>query len=374
MSSSSVESAALSALRASYTAYETEDTSASNELGSDDFLTLLVAQLENQNPLDPADTDQFTDQLSQFSQLEQLINLNDKIDVMLDQTTDSESSSNALDYVGMQVTGLANTMTIEDGSVSSGFYSLSEAAEVVVVIQDSDGNTVTTLDQGQQAAGSFLVTWDGTDESGDAVNEGTYTYAIMANSGSGFEQVPSSITGTVDAVTYQNGSPYLVVGGVLLDPSSVTTATESSENISSDTTSILEYLGKTVGSNYPIVQVDEGQVNGSDLSFYLETSEAVTVTIYNASDEAVATIELEQDDTTTGDNTVSWDALSDTGYQVSDGLYYYTVSTSSGSSATTPISGEVTGIESINGVRYLSLGESGRLVSLSSVNSIQNQG
>lgn len=370
MSSSSVESAALSALQASYTAYETEDTTDSTTLGKEDFLTLLVAQLENQNPLDPTDTSSFTDQLAQYTQVEQLINLNDTMDEMLENTAEAESTTNATDYIGKQVTGEADTMTVEDGSVTSGFYTLSEAAEVVVVVSDADGNVVTTLSQGQQEAGSFLITWDGTDDDGDAVDDGTYTYAVMADAGSGYEEISSTITGTVDAVAYKNGTAYLVVGGVLLDPSSLTSVTESAGS-DSDTTSLLEYLGKTVSSNYPLIQVDDGQVSGEDLGYYLETSDAVTITIYNASDEAVATIEVAAEDTVAGDNEVSWDALADTGYQVSDGLYYYTVTTSSGSSATTPVSGEVTGIQYINGVQYLALEESGRLVSLSTITSVQ---
>jgi flagellar basal-body rod modification protein FlgD len=377
MSSSSVESAALSALQSSYTAYETEETTGGSTLGTEDFLTLLVAQLENQNPLDPTDTSSFTDQLAQYTQVEQLINLNDKMDAMLEETTESESTVNATDYIGMQVTGEANTMTIADGSVTSGYYTLSDAAEVAVVISDDDGNVVTTLFNGQQEAGSFNLTWDGTDDSGNAVDEGTYTYAVMANTGSGYEALSSTITGTVDSVVYQNGTASLVVDGVLLDPSAITsmsktTATASNAGIASNgtSTSILEYLGKTVGSDYPLVQVNDGGVTGGALSYSLDTPEDVTVTVYNASDEAVATIEVASEDTVTGENAVSWDALADTGSPVSDGLYYYTVATES-NSATTPVSGEVTGIQSINGVQYLTLGESDRLVSLSTITSVQ---
>ncbi|WP_022665843.1 FlgD immunoglobulin-like domain containing protein [Desulfospira joergensenii] len=371
MSTSSVGNAALESLIAQYTAYEKEDTNANDEIGSEDFLTLLVAQLENQNPLDPADTSQFTDQLAQFTQVEQLINLNGKMDEMLKTAADSDSATNATDYVGMQVTAIANTMTVEDGSVTSGFYTLSKPADVVVVIQDENGNTVKTLEEGQQEAGSYLIAWDGTDANGDAVDEGTYTYTVMANAGSGYEKVTSTITGTVNSVVYQNGKPYLVVGGVLLDPSSVTSVTEPENSSDDDATSIMDYLGRTVSSNYPIVRVAEGQINGGDLNFHLETSEAVTITIYNANNEVVATIEVDEADTTTGDNTVPWDATSDTGYGVSDGLYYYTVKTASGSYATTPISGEVTAIQIVNGVQYLELGESGRLVSLSTVTSVR---
>lgn len=371
MSSSSVESAALSALQSSYTAYETEETTGGSTLGTEDFLTLLVAQLENQNPLDPTDTSSFTDQLAQYTQVEQLINLNDKMDAMLEETTESESTVNAPDYIGMQITGEANTMTIADGSVTSGYYTLSDAAEVAIVISDDQGNVVTTLFNGQQEAGSFNLTWDGTDDSGNAVDEGTYTYAVMANTGSGYGAVSSTITGTVDSVVYQNGTASLVVDGVLLDPSSITSMGKTAAIASNGTTtSILEYLGKTVASDYPIVQVDGGGVTGGDLSYSLDTPEDATVTVYNASDEAVATIEVASGVAVAGENKVYWDALADTGSPVSDGLYYYTVATES-SSATTPVSGEVMGIQYINGVQYLALGESDRLVSLSTITFVE---
>jgi len=369
MSSSSVENAALNSLRANYTPYKKEDKSGGNKLGSEAFLTLLVAQLENQNPMDPADTDQFTDQLSQFSQLEQLINLNDKIDAMFDQATGLKGNNNILSYVGMQVTGTANAMTIEDGSVSSGFYNLTKEADVTIVIKDDKGNVVKTLNQGQQSPGSFLIAWDGTDKNGEALDEGTYTYTVLADAGHGYKQVPSTLTGTVDAVVYQNGVPYLMVGGMLLDPSSVTAATRPPE--ATDTPiSIMEYLGKTVSSNYPIVRVDQGQVTGEDLSFKLDVASDVTVTIYNAADKAVATINVPAKDTVAGDNQVNWDGMAGK-FPADDGLYYYTVTTADGTAATTPVTGEVTRIVNIKGGQYLELGESGRLVSLSSIISIQ---
>ncbi|MCG8616845.1 MAG: flagellar hook capping protein [Desulfobacterales bacterium] len=370
MSTSSVESDALNSLMASYEPYQTEDTSSSSELDSDDFIELLVAEIENQNPLDPTDTSGMADSLSSYTQVSELEELNDKMDDLIDSTTASGSEDDALDYVGMQVTGEVNTMTVEDGTVTSGFYDLSESAEVVIVIQDENGNVVNTLDEGQVDAGSYLIAWDGTDDSGDAVADGSYTYAVMANTGSGFEQVTSTVTGSVDAVVYQNGEPYLQVGSILMDPDSVTTVTDTADSASDGSTSILEYLGTTVTSNYPIVQVSEGQVSGEDLSFYLESAQDVTVTVYDSTNEAVATIEIAAEDTQAGDNTVYWDALEDTGYQADDGLYYYTVTTDSGSAAT-PVEGEVTGIQVVNGAQYLELGETGRLLSLSTVTSVQ---
>jgi flagellar basal-body rod modification protein FlgD len=101
MSNSSI----ISSLNSGYEDYDAKKTSTSdsttdNALGNDEFLTLLVAQLENQNPLDPADTEQFTDQLAQFSQVEQLINVNDKLDEMKKNAEASEDNIDANSYVG----------------------------------------------------------------------------------------------------------------------------------------------------------------------------------------------------------------------------------------------------------------------------------
>ncbi|MCP4727612.1 MAG: T9SS type A sorting domain-containing protein, partial [bacterium] len=131
----------------------------------------------------------------------------------------------------------------------------------------------------------------------------------------------------------------------------------------------LEYLGKTISSNSPIVLVDDGAVSGDDLSFNLESAQDVTITVYNASGEAVTTITKTSDETSGGENSVLWNGVSDSGYQVSDGLYYYTVKTESGY-ATTPVSEEVTGIKYMNGGQYLVLGDSGRLVSMSTITGI----
>ncbi len=365
----------LSSLVNSYESYDTEktttsDTSSSTSLGTEDFLTLLVAQLENQNPLDPADTSQFTDQLAQFSQVEQLINVNDKLEEMKNNSNDSGDSIDANSYVGKTVSATVTSMTIDDGSVTAGFYEVAKPAEVTVYVYDSNGTKVATLFEGEVEAGSYLVSWDGTDDEGNSLDDGEYSYVVMADYGDGYEAVESYLSGTVDAVSYQNGKGYLVVSGVLVDPDNVTTVTASSSSSSSESTSILEYLGTTVSSNYPIIHKKDGEVQGDALSFSLTAASDVTVTIYNANDEKVNTIEISADDTTTGENSVTWDGLTSDGYASSDGAYYYTVTADTGTASTT-ISGEVTAITSVNGTKYLEIGDTGRLVSVSSITSVE---
>ncbi|WP_020588191.1 FlgD immunoglobulin-like domain containing protein [Desulfobacter curvatus] len=366
----------LSSLVNGYEAYDAEKTSTDSDagtttsLGTEDFLTLLVAQLENQNPLDPADTEQFTDQLAQFSQVEQLINVNDKLDEMVADDEDTVGNIDANSFVGKTVTATVTSMTIDDGSVTSGFYEVDEPAEVLVYVYDSNGTKVATLSQGEVEAGSYLISWDGTDDEGNSLDDGEYSYVVMANSGDGYEEVKSYLSGTVDAVSYQNGKGFLVVSGVLVDPDNVTTVTSSSSSSSTDSTSVLEYLGTTVSSGYPIVRVEDGEVQGDALGFSLTASSDVTVTIYNSDDEEIDTIEISADNTTTGENEVTWDGLTSGGYKSSDGLYYYTVTADTGT-ASTDISGEVSAITSVDGTQYLEIGDTGRLVSVSSVTTIE---
>ncbi|MDX9964319.1 FlgD immunoglobulin-like domain containing protein [Desulfobacter postgatei] len=367
----------LSSLVSGYEAYDTQatsknDTGKTTSLGTEDFLTLLVAQLENQNPLDPADTNQFTDQLAQFSQVEQLINANDKLDEMVTGVKGTEEDVDANSFVGLTVTATATSMTIDNGAVTSGFYEVDEPAEVIVYVYDANGTKVASLSQGEVEAGSYLISWDGTDDEGNSLDDGEYAYEVMANSGDGYKEVQSHLSGTVDAVSYQNGKGYLVIKGVLVDPEDVTTvsSSSSSSSSSSDSTSIIEYLGTTVSSSHPIIQVEDGKVQGDALSFSLTAASDVTVTIYNADDEKVDTIEISADEATGGENEVTWDGLTNSGHMNSDGLYYYTVKADTGS-ASTAISGEVSAITSVDGTQYLEIGDTGRLVSVSSITSVE---
>ncbi len=351
--------------------YQSTTTTEDNEdyLGRETFLTMLVAQLENQDPLNPMEGTDFSSQLAQFSSLEQLMNLNETMD-NLAQTFIDSSETDLMSYVGSQVTGTLDTMNVSNGEVSGGFFSLTDAADVIVQITDSSGKTVKSINMGTMASGSHLISWDGTDADGEAVDDGTYTYSVMANSGSGYSQIDNSVTGTAEGVVYRNNKGYLVVQGLLIDPDKISSVLDVSED-ETDVESAMNYLGKTVESYEPIIRVSDGVVSGTDLSYNLESPEAVTVKIYDPFNNLVDTIEVDASETSGGENSVHWDAVGSNGYQVDDGLYYYTVSTESGT-ATTPLKEEVSGIRNTNGVQYLELADSGRLIQISSITAVSN--
>ncbi|MCP4673015.1 MAG: flagellar hook capping protein [Desulfobacula sp.] len=369
MTISSAGNNSIDSISSSYQSSEQGKTEKEDALGRDTFLTMLVAQLQNQDPLNPMEGSDFSAQLAQFSQLEQLINLNDSMG-NLAAAYANNSEDDIVGYIGKQVTGNVDVMSVDEGSVSGGFYNLSKPADIMITIKDAQGSTIKTLYEGQQSSGSHIIAWDGTDNDGNAVEDGSYKYTVLANTGYGYSEIPSLVTGKVDGVTYNNDKAYLVVQGILLDPDSLTAVQDIyTDDDSGSSQSPLEYLGKTISSNSPIVLVDDGAVSGDDLSFNLESAQDVTITVYNSSGEAVTTITKTSDETSGGENSVLWNGVSDSGYQVSDGLYYYTVQTESGY-ATTPVSEEVTGIKYMNGGQYLVLGNSGRLVSMSTITGI----
>jgi flagellar basal-body rod modification protein FlgD len=369
MSVTSTGNASLDKIASSYHSNEKEKADKEDALGRDAFLTMLVAELKYQDPLNPMDGSDFSAQLAQFSQLEQLINLNDSMTSFTKSFTD-KSGGDALDYIGRQVSGVVDTMSVEDGKISGGFYNLDAPADIMISITDSNGKNIRTIYAGQQDKGSHTISWDGKDKDGRKVDNGSYKYIVMANTGHGFVQVPSVVTGKVDGVSYHNDKPYLLVNGALLDPDSLKAVMNSQSGSNAQSTeSALTYLGRTISSNAPVVLVEDGAVSGSDLQFHLDKREDVSVTIYDSSNNPVRTINISAENTKGGDNEIQWDGVSDSGYSVPDGLYYYTVKTSAGL-AETPVQGTVSGIRNINGNQYLVMKNNGRLVPLSSITQI----
>ena len=352
----------------SYESYEKKNEKKSDELGRDSFLTMMVAQLKNQDPLNPMEGTDFSTQLAQFSQLEQLINVNDSIESMSTAFKD-KSENDVTGYLGKEVTGNIDSIEVKNGTPSTGAYNLSQPAEVMISITDSAGKEIKNLYPGQKMAGSYSIRWDGTDNRGNQVEDGSYKYTVMANTGSGFMEIPTTVSGEVEKISYSNGKPYLMVDGMPVDPESLVEVVNQNQN-NNASGSIVDYLGKEVSSDIPLVMVDKGNVSGSGLGFELDKSRNVVMSIYNSSGETVRTINVPADQTESGSNEIAWDGLDDSGEKVRDGVYAYGVTTASGEQAPTTVNENVTGIQSVNGNQYLVLDNSRRLVTVSSLNSV----
>ncbi len=159
-------------------------TSKTKTLGQSEFLTLLVAQLKYQDPLNPSDPTEFTSQLAQYSQLEQLFNLNDSMTQLSTAQNNSERLS-ALSLIGQDVVVEGSEFTLGNQDVPIGYRLDGTAADIKVSIKDSSGRTVATLPASDRSAGNHFLTWNGKDSTGNTLPPGTYTIVAEAKSGEG---------------------------------------------------------------------------------------------------------------------------------------------------------------------------------------------
>ena len=186
----------------------------------DTFLQLLTTQLKNQNPLDPMDTNQFTQQLVEFSGVEQQLKTNDFLSSLV-QANANTTNSNAVGYIGKTVTASGVRSELVNNKAQWNF-TIADAANVTVDIKDDNGNTVYT-EQGAMQAGSGTFTWDGKDNQGNTQPAGTYSISMQAVTGEGKSiNVSTETTGTVTGVDFTGSEPVLLVGNTRLNLSGVT--------------------------------------------------------------------------------------------------------------------------------------------------------
>jgi flagellar basal-body rod modification protein FlgD len=144
----------------------------------DTFLVLLTAQLQNQDPLAPMDSTQFTEQLVQYSQVEQQIRTNEQLESLVSHYQ-AASAGTALSYLGRDAVIESDTTTLANGQAVWA-YSLSETAENVTLrIEDSRGRTVFET-AGLETQGEHLFGWDGRTTSGEAAPDGAYRVVVIA--------------------------------------------------------------------------------------------------------------------------------------------------------------------------------------------------
>ena len=184
------------------------------------FLTLLVAQMNNQDPLNPVDNNQLTTQMAQISTVTGINNLNSTVSDLMSQLQQSAIIQSAqLTGHSVLVAGsglqLATNTSATSGESAVGGYSLASAAQdVTVTITNSSGQVVNTLSMGAQSAGLQDFTWDGTTSSGSTAPAGSYTFTVTATSSSGAPVTATTynLQAVVGAVPQSNGTTDLMLG------------------------------------------------------------------------------------------------------------------------------------------------------------------
>jgi flagellar basal-body rod modification protein FlgD len=210
---------------------QTSSSSGAEKLGMDQFLNLFITQLKNQDPLNPLDSSEFTAQMAQFSSVEQLYGMNSKLGNIEETLNSQKEQRDNLGYIGKTVKADDNTMVVGGGTVQPCSYSIDEAGNVTIDVYDSQGQRVRTLYQGIEDKGEHAVNWDGRDDTGTLVEDGTYTFEITARDENGLI-VPSNtyISGEVTGITYKNSQPYLMIGDKLLDSSKIIEISQTTAN------------------------------------------------------------------------------------------------------------------------------------------------
>jgi flagellar basal-body rod modification protein FlgD len=153
----------------------------SSTMGKEEFLTLLIEQLKNQDPLNPMESTDFTAQLAQFSSLEQLFNVNENI-AALHEYAATMNRLTALDMIGKEVeyAGAGDVTLGAEGGATIKYNLADNANQVTVYINDAAGMPVTHIDVGSQESGIKEVTWNGVDSEGKRLPAGIYTFEVAA--------------------------------------------------------------------------------------------------------------------------------------------------------------------------------------------------
>ena len=187
----------------------------------DTFLELLITQLKNQNPLEPMDTNQFTQQLVQFTSVEQQLKTNEFLQAML-QSTQNATNSNAVTYVGKTVTASGATTELRNGKASWIFKLDKPAENSTVTIKDQNGNVVYTEKLALKAGTDELV-WDGTRSDGNKLTSGQFTITIDARDSNGaYIPATTELMGVVEAVDLSGPEPQLIIAGLRIPLSGIT--------------------------------------------------------------------------------------------------------------------------------------------------------
>ncbi len=182
-------------------------------MGKTEFLKLLVAQIQNQDPLKPQTDTAFVAQLAQFSSLEQQLSSNKFLELVATQQQGLANSAD-MSLIGKTVTVKGGTINYDgEGLGTAAVFKLGGAAQkVTVTVRDANGNVVRSMELGAQAAGKVNAIWDGKNESGTVQPAGRYTISVDAKSAEGSPvNVEQESSGKVTALTFASGRATMVL-------------------------------------------------------------------------------------------------------------------------------------------------------------------
>ncbi len=192
-----------------------QDSATQNkELGKDQFLNLLVAQLNNQNPLEPQGNGEFIAQLAQFSTVEGVEKLNSSMETILSGYQSSQALQ-ASSLVGRKVIVPVDKAVVDTSeSFKASAVLPTSSSNVYVNVYDSAGAVVSRINLGEQQAGNVSFIWDGKDSSGNVMKPGTYRFEAQATYGNETKGLYTLLPANVDSVTLGGNELMLNLAGI----------------------------------------------------------------------------------------------------------------------------------------------------------------
>lgn len=176
------------------------------------FLTLLTTQLKYQDPLDPMDTAEFTNQLVQYSSVEQAIQTNEKLDSLLSLNV-ANLGAQAVSYIGKTAQVIGDVMPLENGKAKATYTLDKNVTSCMVSVKDMEGKIIYSA-QGKITAGTHEFEWDGKDSDGNQLEDGAYQIIVTPKVASGETKatVMTTVFGKVTGVASDENNVYIGLG------------------------------------------------------------------------------------------------------------------------------------------------------------------
>lgn len=191
------------------------------ELGQSDFLMLLTTQLKNQDPTKPMDPTAFLGQMTQFSQIQGIQDLNKSFASLADKLSSSQVLEGAA-LVGRNVLVASNKLALAASGSVNAAADITQGGNATAIITNAAGAVVRTIDLGMQSAGRTRFSWDGNDAYGQRAAPGSYQLAVQVGTGAGATAADTLVSGRVSGVQVAaSGLQVDVAGAGLLPLSSI---------------------------------------------------------------------------------------------------------------------------------------------------------
>jgi flagellar basal-body rod modification protein FlgD len=187
-------------------------------INHDEFLTLLIAQLENQDPLSPMQSHEMAAQLAQFGSLESLNNIDQQLGESLDVDmvmTQAINNTMAANLIGREVTAVGDSIVLNNSDANLHFELEGPASDVIITIYDESGQVVRMIRRTDLPDGEQIIKWNGTDDSGRSLSDGVYHFGIAATDAEGNAvNTVTTASGIITGVSYETGAAVLLVGNL----------------------------------------------------------------------------------------------------------------------------------------------------------------